>query len=43
MHNGRLVAQGPPALLAVTSPDFRQLVATYKKETDVSADAFAVA
>lgn len=43
MHNGRLVAQGPPALLAVTSPDFRQLVATYKKETGVSADAFAVA
>lgn len=25
MHNGRLVAQGPATLLAMTSPDFRQL------------------
>lgn len=27
MHHGKLVAQGPAAILAVTSPDFRQLVA----------------
>jgi ABC-type multidrug transport system fused ATPase/permease subunit len=31
MHNGRLVAQGPAAVLAATSPDFRQLLAAYKK------------
>ncbi len=27
MHQGRVVAQGPASMLAVTSPDFRQLVA----------------
>ncbi len=31
MHNGRLVAQGTPAALAATSPDFRELVAAYRK------------
>jgi ABC-type multidrug transport system fused ATPase/permease subunit len=36
MHNGRLVAQGPAALLAVTSPDFRALVAASVKEPDVN-------
>jgi ABC-type bacteriocin/lantibiotic exporter with double-glycine peptidase domain len=32
MHGGRIVAQGPAALLAQTSPDFRQLLATSSKE-----------
>jgi ATP-binding cassette, subfamily B, bacterial len=32
MHNGRLVAQGPAALLFATSPDFRQLMAAHRKE-----------
>jgi ABC-type bacteriocin/lantibiotic exporter with double-glycine peptidase domain len=32
MHEGRVVAQGPAALLAATSPDFRQLLATYKQD-----------
>ncbi|MFC4314825.1 ATP-binding cassette domain-containing protein [Steroidobacter flavus] len=32
MHEGRVVAQGPAALLAATSPDFRQLLAMYRKE-----------
>jgi ABC-type multidrug transport system fused ATPase/permease subunit len=32
MHNGRLVAQGPAAVLAQTSPDFRQLHAAISKE-----------
>jgi ABC-type bacteriocin/lantibiotic exporter with double-glycine peptidase domain len=32
MHEGRVVAQGPAPLLAATSPDFRQLLATYKQE-----------
>jgi len=31
MHNGRLVAQGPAAVLAATSPDFRQLLAAQRK------------
>lgn len=38
MHEGRVVAQGPAALLAATSPDFRQLLATYKN-TDPGCDA----
>lgn len=32
MHEGRVVAQGPAALLAATSPDFRQLLAMYRRE-----------
>lgn len=32
MHEGRVVAQGPSALLAATSPDFRQLLAMYRQE-----------
>lgn len=32
MHEGRVVAQGPAALLSATSPDFRQLLAMYRKE-----------
>jgi ABC-type multidrug transport system fused ATPase/permease subunit len=36
MHNGRLVAQGPAAMLAVTSPDFRQLVAASVKQADAN-------
>ncbi len=32
MHYGRLVAQGPASVLAVTSPDFRQLIASQRKE-----------
>lgn len=32
MHEGRVVAQGPAALLATTSPDFRQLLAMYRQE-----------
>src|SRR5690606_10483459 len=31
MHDGRLVAQGPAAMLAATSPDFRQLVAAHRR------------
>jgi len=31
MHEGRVVAQGPAALLAATSPDFRQLLAMYRQ------------
>ncbi|MBL8265599.1 ABC transporter ATP-binding protein [Steroidobacter sp.] len=32
MHEGRVVAQGPAALLAATSPDFRQLLAMYRQQ-----------
>jgi ATP-binding cassette, subfamily B, bacterial len=32
MHRGRVVAQGPAATLAATSPDFRQLLAAHRKE-----------
>jgi len=32
MHEGRVVAQGPVALLAQTSPDFRQLLMLYKQD-----------
>lgn len=35
MHEGRVVAQGPAALLATTSPDFRQLLAMYRKQDRV--------
>jgi ABC-type transport system involved in cytochrome bd biosynthesis fused ATPase/permease subunit len=38
MHNGRLVAQGPAAMLAVTSPDFRQLIATNASAATLDAD-----
>ncbi len=31
MHNGRLVAQGPAAVLSATSPDFRQLLAAQER------------
>ena len=41
MHNGRLVAQGPAALLAATSPDFRQMVAASRKQDVQDADASA--
>jgi ABC-type multidrug transport system fused ATPase/permease subunit len=43
MHEGRVVAQGPAALLAATSPDFRQMLAAQRKseateqETSVAA------
>jgi ATP-binding cassette subfamily B protein len=40
MHEGRVVAQGPAALLAATSPDFRQLLAMYKN-ADSGRDAVA--
>jgi ABC-type multidrug transport system fused ATPase/permease subunit len=42
MHEGRVVAQGPPALLAATSPDFRQLVAAHRKE-DASSEHVSIA
>lgn len=32
MHEGRVVAQGPAALLAATSPDFRQSLAMYRQQ-----------
>jgi ABC-type multidrug transport system fused ATPase/permease subunit len=38
MHNGRLVAQGPAAMLAVTSPDFRQLIAAGANAAGRDAD-----
>lgn len=41
MHEGRVVAQGPAALLAATSPDFRQLLAMYRKEDAASESAAA--
>jgi ABC-type multidrug transport system fused ATPase/permease subunit len=44
MHEGRVVAQGPAALLAATSPDFRQLLAMYRQEdraTQSQADSAA--
>jgi ATP-binding cassette subfamily B protein len=37
MHGGRLVAQGPAAMLLATSPDFRQLMATHIRETGVQS------
>lgn len=42
MHDGRVVAQGPASVLAVTSPDFRQLVVAHRKE-DTEADRTAIA
>jgi ABC-type multidrug transport system fused ATPase/permease subunit len=39
MHEGRIVAQGPAAVLAATSPDFRQLLALYRKEDAVQSAA----
>jgi len=42
MHNGRLVAQGPAAVLAATSPDFRQLLAAYKKAEEQVAEVAQV-
>jgi ATP-binding cassette, subfamily B, bacterial len=33
MHGGRLVAQGPAALLSTTSPEFRQLLASYEQHS----------
>jgi ATP-binding cassette subfamily B protein len=39
MHDGRLVAQGPASLLAVTSPDYRQLLAASAKVADAGATA----
>jgi ABC-type transport system involved in cytochrome bd biosynthesis fused ATPase/permease subunit len=33
MHNGRLVAQGRPAVLAAVSPDFRRLMSAHRRET----------
>jgi ABC-type transport system involved in cytochrome bd biosynthesis fused ATPase/permease subunit len=43
MHDGRLVAQGPAALLAATSPDFRQLVAAFRRESATHGESSAVA
>jgi ABC-type multidrug transport system fused ATPase/permease subunit len=34
MHDGRLVAQGRPSVLAAVSPDFRRLVSTQRRERD---------
>ena len=39
MHHGRVVAQGPAAMLARTSPDFRQLVNAIARETEPDANA----
>lgn len=39
MHEGRVVAQGPAAALAATSPDFRQLLAMYRARDAGSAAA----
>ena len=33
MHNGRLVAQGRPGVLAAVSPDFRRLLSAHRRET----------
>lgn len=33
MHEGRLVAQGPASVLAAVSPDYRQLVDAFRKES----------
>jgi ABC-type multidrug transport system fused ATPase/permease subunit len=43
MHHGRVVAQGPAALLAATSPDFRQLIAAHHKQSEPGGDAHAIA
>jgi ABC-type multidrug transport system fused ATPase/permease subunit len=43
MHEGRVVAQGPAAALAATSPDFRQLLAMYRQQDSVSDAGSAVA
>lgn len=43
MHQGRLVAQGPQTLLAAMSPDFRQLMAAYRRESAADVPTSAVA
>jgi ATP-binding cassette subfamily B protein len=43
MHNGRVVAQGPPAVLGAVSPDFRQLIAAYRRELAGESQSAAVA
>ncbi|MGH8178894.1 MAG: ABC transporter ATP-binding protein [Steroidobacter sp.] len=42
MHKGRVVAQGPAAVLAATSPDFRQLMAAHRREALAPAEAPAL-
>src|SRR5262249_27770137 len=42
MHAGRLVAQGPASLLALTSPDFRQLLASYQQHSALLESARGV-
>jgi len=37
MHDGRLVAQGRAAVLAVVSPDFRRLVSAQRRESEEAA------
>jgi ABC-type bacteriocin/lantibiotic exporter with double-glycine peptidase domain len=37
MHEGRVVAQGPAAMLAITSPDFRQLTAASARAAALDA------
>lgn len=39
MHEGRLVAQGPPTVLAAVSPDFRRLLAAQRRETPRASHA----
>jgi ATP-binding cassette, subfamily B, bacterial len=39
MHEGRLVAQGRPAILAAVSPDFRRLLSAYRRESERDATA----
>jgi ATP-binding cassette, subfamily B, bacterial len=39
MHHGRVVAQGAAAILAATSPDFRQLVAAQRKQDSSSGES----
>lgn len=43
MHEGRVVAQGPAAVLAATSPDFRQLLAMYRQADRVQSATESVA
>lgn len=39
MHRGRVVAQGPAATLAATSPDFRQLLAAQRKQESSAGES----
>jgi ATP-binding cassette, subfamily B, bacterial len=39
MHNGRLVAQGRPSVLAAVSPDFRRLISAQQRESHAAASS----